>query len=536
MLILPVVVAHSQEWVVSYNGPGDSVDVGRSIAVDNSGNVYVTGLSCGPGSGSDYATVKYNSAGVEEWVSRYNGPGNGGDSANAIAVDGSGNVYVTGASSGQGSGSDYATVKYNSVGVEQWVSRYNGPGNEGDCAHSIMVDNSGNVYVTGLSSGGATEDDFATIKYDSTGEEQWVMRYNGPPENGWDGAYAMTMDDSGNIYVTGYSCSGTYYDYATLKYNSAGDEQWLARYNGPGNYNDEARAIAVDKAGNVYITGYGEGSGTSSDFGTVKYNSSGERQWVVRYNGPGNGWDGGFDLVLDDSANVYVTGYSFNSGTYADYTTIKYDSAGTEKWVARYSGPGNAGDYAFAMAKDNLDNIYITGESRGAGTWDDYATVKYNSAGEEQWVSRYDGPTDSLDIAWSIAVDNSGYVYVTGGSCSSTFGDYTTIKYGQAGGSAEVAKPLPAACFMETPRPNPASGPVEIRYSLSANTHAVLSIYDVSGKLVKSFPLAPHSSLLAKIIIWDGRDDSGASVPTGLYFVLLVTPEYSATQKLILVR
>ncbi len=105
---------------------------------------------------NDYATIKYNSLGVQQWVQRYNGPANADDAAKSIAVDNSGNVYVTGASEGNGIFSnynDYATIKYNSSGDSVWVQRYNGPVNYEDYANSLAVDNSGNVYVTGSSYG-----------------------------------------------------------------------------------------------------------------------------------------------------------------------------------------------------------------------------------------------------------------------------------------------------------------------------------------------------------------------------------------------
>ncbi|HRJ84514.1 MAG TPA: SBBP repeat-containing protein, partial [Ignavibacteria bacterium] len=117
----------STVWEKRYNGPGNSYDEATSIYVDGAGNVYVAGASTGSGSGKDFAVVKYNSEGLTQWVGRYNGPGNGDDDAYTVKVDNAGNVYVSGTSTGSGTGFDYCVVKYNSSGVQQWAARYNGP-------------------------------------------------------------------------------------------------------------------------------------------------------------------------------------------------------------------------------------------------------------------------------------------------------------------------------------------------------------------------------------------------------------------------
>jgi uncharacterized delta-60 repeat protein len=312
-------------------------------------------------------------------VARYIGPGNGNDSAYALVVDNSGNVYVTGYSVGSGTGTDYATVKYSPDGNQLWVARYNGPGNSSDTARALAIDNSGNVYVTGYSDGNGTGHDYATIKYSPDGNQLWVARYIGPG-NGNDSAYALVVDNSGNVYVTGTSVgSGTYYDYATIKYSPDGNQLWTARYNGLGNDYDEARTLAVDNSGNVYVTGRSVSGDTLVDYATIKYSPDGNELWVARYNEPGNGDDLAEDLALDNSGNVYVTGYSDGNGPSVsdDYATIKYSSDGNELWVARYNGPGNSGDYTFALAVNNSGNVYVTGFSFGSGTGPDYATIKY---------------------------------------------------------------------------------------------------------------------------------------------------------------
>jgi hypothetical protein len=240
-----------------------------SIAVDNSGNVYVTGRSTG--NYFDYCTIKYNSSGVQQWVQRYNGPGNYSDAAYSLAVDNNSNVYVTGSSWGNGSSLDYCTIKYNSSGVQQWVQRYNGPGNNNDEAHSIAIDNSGNVYITGGSTGSGTGYDFCTIKYNSSGVQQWARRYNNPVNNE-DVSNSVVVDNSGNVFVTGYfTAVGTGKDYCTIKYNSSGVQQWVQSYNGPGDGEDIANSLAVDNSGNIYVTGGSTGSGSNRDYCTIKY-------------------------------------------------------------------------------------------------------------------------------------------------------------------------------------------------------------------------------------------------------------------------
>jgi uncharacterized delta-60 repeat protein len=453
-----------QAWVARYNGPANDSDSAVAMAIDGSGNVYVTGGSASPLT-PDYVTIKYDSAGEKQWLARFAGPDDDADFANAIAVDGSGNVYVTGIAWGYGDDSDYGTIKYNSSGEQQWVGRYAGPAHSLDTAMAIAVDGAGNVCVTGRSPGVGTGYDYATIKYSASGQEEWVARYNGPG-NSDDAARAIAVDAAGNVYVTGQSFgAGTYFDYATIKYNPDGQEQWVARYNGPGNDTDVAYGIAVDGSGNVYVTGASVGSGTDFDYATIKYNSSGQEQWVARYNGPVNDSDGANAVAIDGLGNVYVTGYSTGSGTGYDYATIKYSASGQQQWVARYNGPANDLDGAIAIAVDGSGNVYVTGYSTGLGTDYDYATVKYSASGQEEWVARYNGTGNRGDVAYGIAVDGLDNVYVAGSSFGlGTTTDYTTIKYVQAGTTptptpTPTASPTPTATPTATLPPTPTPTP-----------------------------------------------------------------------------
>ncbi|OQP40741.1 hypothetical protein A4H97_14065 [Niastella yeongjuensis] len=430
----------NQQWAVRYNGPASGADAANRVVVDASGNVYVTGSSYGIGTENDYSTIKYNAAGVQQWEARYNGPGNVRDIPSAIAVDNYGNVYVTGTSGDFNAAEfalSYATIKYNSAGAQQWAVTYKSPGNGFDGAQDIAVDANGNVFVTGTSTGLSSGSDFTTIKYNKAGIQQWLARYNGPA-NGSDGATGLAIDKYGNVYVTGGSTGiGTNMDFTTIKYNVAGVQQWVARYNNAGNTDESAVGVAIDPAGNVYITG-----SINGDYATIKYNSNGHTQWVKRYNGSLNYYDAPLAIAADEKSNVYVTGISnmepfFDPGdpSSAVFATIKYDSSGNKRWVARYDGPQKGYDRAHAIALDAAGNIYVTGESRGIGTGIDYATVKYNNDGKQQWEARYNGPGNTTDGATSVAVDALGNVYVTGSSYgipSETQTDFATIKYSQA--------------------------------------------------------------------------------------------------------
>ena len=420
----------SESWVARYNGPGDFDDIAYYITLDDSGNSYVVGQTTNASFNSDFVTIKYNSAGNEVWSKTYDGPGGGEDAIPGVVLDQSGNVYVTGVSLGSGTGNDIATIKYNSSGVEQWVVRYNSHVNLDDKPVMIAIDNSANIYVTGFTQTTNNGLDFITIKYNSSGAEQWVATYNGTG-NADDIGTDIICDNSGNVYVTGQAFNtGTGYDYTTIKYDESGNELWVATYNGPDNSDDMANYIVVDASGNVYVAG---ASNTNPDFATIKYDNSGNELWVARYDSDNN-LDAVEDLAVDNAGNVYVTGPSFSLATNYDYVTIKYNSSGVEQWVSSYNSPDNNGDVAYALALDDLGNVYVTGTSFVPSIGNDFATVKYDASGTEQWVARYDGPLNSDDEVFAIAVDNNRNVYVAGFSLAGATNfdyDITTIKYEQ---------------------------------------------------------------------------------------------------------
>ena len=382
----------------------------------------------------------------EEWVERYDGPAGDWDQAYGIAVC-EGGVFVTGSSYAAGPNINYATVRYELDGGFDWVATYDGPAGEHDCPADIVADASGNTYVTGKSEGDANFQDVATIKYDAEGGEVWAVRYDGPAGYGDEGV-AIALDDSGNVYVTG-KCSPSiaYSDYLTIKYGADGGERWAVTYDGPIGSTDMARDIAVDAEGYVYVTGESAGDGTSLDITTIRYAPDGTEDWVARYNGPGNSLDEVRAMALDDSANVYVTGTSH--GGDADIVTIKYDSEGNEKWAVLYDGPSDHNDYGVDIAVAASGRALVLGQSYDMTSGFDWVTISYTPDGTQSWLERYGGPGGGNDSPSAIAVDGAGKAYATGYVQS---GPLTTLRYGQSGGLEWMATYEGPSEFSDIPR------------------------------------------------------------------------------------
>lgn len=530
-------------WISRWTSPGNESDWAYAIALDDSGHAYVTGKTNNAGTNDDWTTIKYLPDGDTAWIRNFVGAGSANERASSIAIGPSGNIYITGYTMSSSAG-DYMTIKYRPDGDTVWTRRYNGTGNGYDFSNWITVDNQDNVFITGYSRALSYQNDIATVKYDSSGNQLWVAQFAGSGNYNDEGNKVIAGND-GYIYVAGTInpfSSGTRYDYVTIKYDASdGDTVWARTYNGTADSSDIARDIEVDGAGNVYVTGSSRGIGTSSDITTIKYDSSGIEQWVERYNNPDtSGSDGGYGIELDGSGNIYVAGQSQGLGTGSDIVLLKYDTDGNLQWASRFDGA--ASDYdtpsdqdgGKCMTIDGYGNIYIAGCSRGVTSWNDFITLAFNPDSTLKWAVSYNC-CDSTDYGLAVAADDSGNVYTIGRSIGiGTYYDMATVKYWSSVGIREAKQHTTGQLRFES-YPNPAKKHNTVHYALSNEAWVTLSIYDISGRSIKT--LVNHYQLPgAYTVTWYANDNDGKKVAPGIYFYVLNSNDQKIQKKIILVR
>ncbi len=263
----------------------------------------------------------------------------------------------------------------------------------------------------------------------------WTARYNGgfqDADSSPAGKRSIAMDLTGNVYVTGSADNGNDSDWRTIKYGPDGSVIWSVPYYGPGfGFYGGAVALALDAEGHVYVTGT-SGYGATTDFWTIKYLASdGSVIWSVGHDSPWHAHDAPRALAVDGAGNVYVTGITQTGGDSDFYTVKQAASDGRVLWAARYTGTSGGGgaDEPVAIAVDAAGDAYVTGKSRGVLN-DDFRTIKYASSnGSVLWSVAFDG--GAYDVPVDLAVDSAGNAYVTGRNG----GDMRTIKYASGSGA-----------------------------------------------------------------------------------------------------
>jgi hypothetical protein len=524
----------------TYIGGSDS-DGGISIAIDGSGNAYITGntvstdyditagayqTSYGGGANGDVFATKLNSTGTALIYSTYIG-GNSNDFSFSIAIDGSGNAYITGVTSSTdfditpgafqttygGGFYDVFVTKLNSMGTALIYSTYIG-GSNWDWVNAIAIDGSGNAYITGstvstdyditagayqTTYGGGTYGDVFVTKLNSTGTALIYSTYIGGSD--LDEGYSIATDGSGNVYITGYTWSADYDitsgafqtnfggglmigDVFVSKLNSTGTALIYSTYIG-GSSDDHCFSIAIDGSGNAYITGYTFSTdyhitpgafqttlGGLNDAFVTKLNSTGTGLIYSTYIG-GSDDDRGYSIAIDGSGNAYITGstqstnygitpgaFQTNNGGYYDVFVTKLNSTGTGLIYSTYIG-GSGRDYGLGIAIDGSGNAYITGNT---------------------WSADYD---------------------ITSGAFQTTFGGYTDvfvtkIDFLTTGVETLVNK---EALFSIFPNPNSSI------FTIQAPKAGVFELMDVTGKVINTYTIT------------DTHKTIHENLAAGMYFV-----------------
>ncbi|MES2760955.1 MAG: SBBP repeat-containing protein [Bacteroidota bacterium] len=363
-----------QLWIRQYGTPGLHDFAGGLFVTDT--HAYLTGaVTTNTTVGTtDMLTIKYDAAGTSQWVATYDGGNDLPETGKDIRVDASGNVYATGGGYNGSFNTDFLTIKYNSSGTQQWVNAYDYSSNLDDAAYKVALSGS-NVLISGAVTHAANSYKYNTITLtQSTGSLTATNTSTATTTNSVDVVSDLVIDASGNAYLAGATMvGGQGYNYYILKMATSNlTTQWQTTWNGTDNLDDVAKGIQVDASGNVYVTGYSTTLAQGRDMVTKKYNSSGTLQWTETYNSAVNGNDEGADIAIDASGNIYVTGSTASEINQSDYYTIKYNSSGTKLWDVQNDAT-HTNDMSTNITLDSLNNVIISGSTETApGTYKYY--------------------------------------------------------------------------------------------------------------------------------------------------------------------
>jgi hypothetical protein len=458
----------NQDWTASYPGL-----FGVAVVVDGNSNSYVTGPSLQDAAHNfnhDIVLVKYNAAGAQVWAREFDETGDatfGSDVPFWLALDPAGNVIVTGKSFLDGSGIRFVTLKYDPNGNLLWKARYQG----GFESRRVATDAAGNVYVAGTT--GSNSANFVTVKYDPNGNLLWARIYNGP-SNFLDDLKSLAVTPGGKVAVTGRSAGGvTTFDVATILYDTNGNELWVRRFDGA-TQQDAGNDVAFGPAGEVYVGGYTVLTGLTDTL-LLKYSPAGDLQWVKTHNGADDNSDAIARIALDSQGNVLATGYIQPASFYSDIGTLKYDPNGNLLWLRLYDGPiANDEEIPRALAIGPGNSVYVTGYQEGGAK---IATFKYDANGAQLWAATFTVPNAIAYSGNAIALDPSGNATVNGQF------PILTLHYSDSGQPGPTPTPLPTVGPTPPPTSTPAPGGCVTKCLRSTQIQLTPTATGVSGQV-----------------------------------------------------
>ncbi|MFX1321180.1 MAG: SBBP repeat-containing protein [Promethearchaeota archaeon] len=333
-----------------------------------------------------------------------------------IALDSLGNIYITGyypTIEGLGPSLAIFLAKFNNLGQFQWNRTFNQQGD--DIAYSITIDSGNNIYVGGTSEDNG-DNDLIIIKYNNLGDYLGNITWDNGPN---DVCVGIALDSAENIYATGYSFNMSNEfdsDLILIKFDNLGNVQY--NYTWGRNREDFGSRIVLDSSNNIYLTGqYARSSGT--DICLLKYNNLGVFQWNRTLDK--NNFEYGTGIALDSSENVYVSGITLvGSPTNYDMVLIKYNNAGTMLWNRTWGKTGV--EITTDIAINSEDTIYLAGfVNYSAAQLNDFCLVQFNANGEQQYNHTWGGPKH--DQWRAITVDSSNNIFLAGLTGSFGAGD-----------------------------------------------------------------------------------------------------------------
>lgn len=374
---------------------------------------------------------------VVAWVKTFDGGVAHNDEVADTATAADGSVAVTGKSMNGNGDRDIVTIVYAADGTRRWLARFDGAIQDwpvqatwNDRAQNVAFDSAGNVYVTGwtwrgMDFDGGTNEDIVVLKYSPTGTLLWKRLYNGPVNHG-DFPTDLEIDDSGNVYLTGYSEGGQidvryYYESVALKFSPTGVQQWARRYSFD-QRGDIAWSGALDPEGNFLVSGGSTGynGGSMKDTFTIKYTPGGAVAWIApikeRFNVQRTMWNS----TVDPSGNVYVVGFDLRDDPRRQPIFLfKYSGeTGALLWRRWWDAPGAGDDWGRYVATDAAGNVYLAGEHSDATApfpSADAVLLKYSPDGTRLWERIYSGP-DCSCTGWDgdpqLEVTSTGDAYL----------------------------------------------------------------------------------------------------------------------------
>ncbi|MCC7291571.1 MAG: hypothetical protein IT449_05880 [Phycisphaerales bacterium] len=424
-------------WVATFDGVEQGEDSYWDIAFDSQGNVVVGGWTITESTYYDFLIVKYSPAGKVLWAQTWDAPEHGEDLLYALVVDADDNILVHGNSRGASTEYDLVTQKYDSDGVLLWSNRYDGPVSGEDASFGsdmLHVDAAGNAYVAGYTAVENGAYDMVAIKYSPAGDQLWLRRSAGAPECPHAFGYAAALSADGHFYVAGdVRAANCYADIGMVVYDTDGNEEWTASYDGPLGTYDGVYALKVDDEGSAYAAGI---SDTTGGFETVlvKFTQAGDGDWAVRYGG-NEGFHYAFAVAVDSSHNAYLTGATMNSGGQYDILTLKASAGGAIAWAQKYYVYNWwAQDWGYDIEVGTDGAVYVAGNAWDGFTRADEAlTLKYDSNGVLLFEERYNGAGSGQDGNYVVELADDGSLYSAGYTLNDQGSlDGLLIKYLQA--------------------------------------------------------------------------------------------------------